>query len=144
MRRSWLNTLSAAPVLLDLRLCSLFALALILTSCSRTPSPFAERAGANAPRGNRDLIVRAEMDVFAGQSAREVVERLHPNWLHARGVSRGIGVVVDGTSRHDLQELNFLNSADIESMRHLSAADAFTKYGTGYWGGVIEVTSRSR
>ena len=136
MRRSWLNTLSAAP---------LFALALILTSCSSTPSPFGERASANAPRGNRDLIVRAELDVFASQSAREVVERLHPNWLRARGVSGGVRVVVDGTSRGGLQELYFLNSADIESMRHLSAADATTKYGTGYWGGVIEVrTIRGR
>ena len=136
MRRSWLNTLSAAP---------LFALALILTSCSGTPSPFGERASANAPRGNRDLIVRAELDVFASQSAREVVERLHPNWLRARGVSGGVRVVVDGTSRGGLQELYFLNSADIESMRHLSAADATTKYGTGYWGGVIEVrTIRGR
>ncbi len=132
MRRSWLNTLSAAP---------LFALALILTSCSSAPSPFGERASANAPRGNRDLIVRAELDVFASQSAREVVERLHPNWLRARGVSGGVRVVVDGTSRGGLQELYFLNSADIESMRHLSAADATTKYGTGYWGGVIEVTT---
>ena len=137
MRRSWLNTLTAAP---------LFALALILTSCISTPSPLGERDSANAPRGHRDLIIRAELDTFPGQSAREVVERLHPNWLLARGVSLGAGpsyarVVVDGTSRGHIQELNFLNSADIESMRHLSAADATTKYGTGYLGGVIEVTT---
>ena len=142
MRRSWLNTLSTA----DLRRCSLFALTLTLTSCSSTPSPFGERASANAPRGNSNLIVRAELDAFPGRSAREVIERLHPNWLRARGV-RSAGpsyarVVVDGMSRFNLQELNRLNSDNIESMRRLSAADATTKYGTGFLGGAIEVATR--
>ncbi len=31
---------------------------------------------------------------------------------------------------------------NIETLRYLSAPDATTKYGTGYIGGVIEVTTR--
>jgi hypothetical protein len=143
MRRSWLNTLSAA----DLRRCSLFALALILTSCSSTPRPLGERASANAPRGNADLIVRAELDTYSGQGAREVVERLRPNWLRGRGTSSRAGpssvrVVVDGTSRRELQDLNFIRSDEIESIRRLSAADATTEYGTGFLDGALEVATR--
>jgi len=35
-----------------------------------------------------------------------------------------------------------MTTGNIETMRYLSAADATTKYGTGFPGGVIEVTTR--
>jgi hypothetical protein len=50
--------------------------------------------------------------------------------------------VVDGSSRGELDALRQLSIGNIETMRYLSAADATTKYGTGYPGGVIEVTTR--
>jgi hypothetical protein len=49
--------------------------------------------------------------------------------------------VVDGTVRGELDELRRFNTYNIETMRYLSASDATTKYGTGYMGGVIEVTT---
>ncbi len=45
--------------------------------------------------------------------------------------------------RRELADLNRMSTADIETMRYLSASDATTRYGTGYIGGVIEVTMRS-
>jgi len=35
-----------------------------------------------------------------------------------------------------------MSTDDIETMRYLSASDATIRYGTGYIGGVIEVTMR--
>jgi hypothetical protein len=52
--------------------------------------------------------------------------------------------VIDGSIRGELDELRSLNTDSIESMQFLSATDATTKYGTGYFGGVIEVTTRRR
>ena len=129
---------------------SLFVLALVLTACSSTPSPIGEGgATVNPPRGSANLIGRGELDAFPGQSARQVVERLRPSWLRPGRGSLGAGsvyarVIIDETSRRDLDELNLLYSSNIEYMRYLSAANATTKYGTGYFGGAIEVTTRGR
>ena len=41
-----------------------------------------------------------------------------------------------------LAYLDQMSTENIETMRYLSASDATTKYGTGYAGGVIEVTTR--
>jgi hypothetical protein len=51
-------------------------------------------------------------------------------------------VVVNGAIRGELSELRQFSVDDIETMRYLSATDATTKYGTGYPGGVIEVSMR--
>jgi hypothetical protein len=51
-------------------------------------------------------------------------------------------VVVDGVARGELDELRGLNNDTLETIRYLSAPDATTKYGTGFPGGVIEVTTR--
>jgi len=50
--------------------------------------------------------------------------------------------MVDGTIRRVLADLYGMSTNNIETMRYLSASDATTKYGTGYAGGVIEVTLR--
>ena len=127
---------------------SLFVLALVLTSCSGTPSPSGEPgATVNAPRGSANLIGREELDAFAGQTARQVVERVRPSWLRAsRGLTLGAGrvyaqVLVDGAIRVGLG-LSSLNAVDVESMRYLSPADATTRYGLGFVGGAIVVTTR--
>ena len=101
-----------------------------------------------ASRGNSRLIVRAQLDELAGRTAYEAVENLNRRWTQPqRGSSFAAGqhfarVVVDGSPRGELDELRRITSDDVESMRYLSAPDATTKYGTGYPGGVIEVTTR--
>ncbi len=63
------------------------------------------------------------------------------------GLHKGSGqarVVIDGTSRRDLNVLSQMSTDAVESLRFLSSGDATTKYGTGVPGGVIEVTTRGR
>ncbi len=108
-----------------------------------------ERAG-----GNSTLIVRAQLAEYSGRTVLEAVERFNRRWLRA---SRGVGtvpgglsgpayarVVIDGTGRGNLDELDRIPADGVESIRFLTATEATTKYGTGFVGGVIEVTSRGR
>ena len=123
----------------------------VLSACaSSTDTPFAEggETALRAARGSSILIVRAQLDRLTGRSAWEAVETLNPRWLQIRrGISLVFGpvyarVVIDGIARGELDELRRLSTENIETMRYLSALDATTKYGTGFPGGVIEVTTR--
>lgn len=128
-------------------------LALVLTACASSPdTPFGEEfeEEAQAAVGNSRLIVRAQLERFAGRSAWDAVEILNRNWLRASrggGISSGPAyarVAINGIFRGELVELRQVGADDVESMRFFSAVDATTKYGTGFMGGVIEVTTRRR
>ena len=129
------------------RRCACLVLAFVLSACaSSTDSPFAEGGGTatRAARGNSTLIVRAQLEELGGLSALDAVERFNRRWLSA---ARGGGyarVVIDGRDRRDLSVLRLLSSDGVESMLFLRSIDATSKYGTGFTGGVIEVTSRGR
>jgi len=107
-------------------------------------------AGQTAGRGNAILIVRAELEEIGGRSLWDAVRLLRGRWLQPQRNSSFIAgpayarVVVDGIVRGDLGELRGFDVDDIETMRYVSAPDATTKYGTGYLGGVIEVSTRGR
>ncbi len=130
--------------------CASVVLTLVVSACvSSQDTPFGGEfaTSAAASRGNSRLIVRAQLERFAGLSAWRAVETLNPRWLRSRSVGVNYGpsyarVVVDGTVRRSLNELYRMSTDNIETMRFLSASDATTKYGTGYAGGVIEVTTR--
>ena len=93
---------------------------------SSPEAPFSEDAetAIRATGGNSTLIVRAQLEVLTDRSAWGAVETLNRRWIQAR------------RSR--------MNIENIETMRYLSAPDATTKYGTGFPGGAIEVTTRRR
>ena len=100
------------------------------------------------PGGNSRLIVRAQLAQMEGQTAWEAIETLNRRWLRpSRGSSISgpitASIVVDGIVRGDLNELRMMRTENIETMRLLSSADATIKYGTGYLGGVIEVSTRA-
>ena len=132
------------------RRCRLLVLALVVSACSSSAGASLGGDGGDggtsgSSRGNSNLIVRAELDSFSSGSAFDAVEILRRRWTEPRFGSSFSGpvyarVVVDGTFRGDLDELHRLSTENIESMRFLSASDATTKYGTGYLGGIIEVT----
>ena len=130
--------------------CAYVVLALVVSACASSPdTPFGGEfeTSAAASRGNSRLIVRAQLEPLVGRSAYEAVETLNPRWLQPRGGSPRYGpsyarVVVDGTVRRELADLYRMSTNNIETMRYLSASDATTRYGTGYIGGVIEVTMR--
>lgn len=80
----------------------------------------------------------------------EVVQNLRPMWLQTRGsvsfqepgASRP-GVFVDGVEQGRLEALRRIDPSDVEEAEFLSASDATTRYGTGYPGGIIRVSTRS-
>ena len=126
-------------------------LALGISACASSADTSLGGGSETASRasgGNSRLIVRAQLDELGGRSAYEAVENFNRRWMQPqRGSSFGAPqqyarVVVDGSPRGELNELRQINSDDVESMRYLSGPDATTKYGTGYPGGVIEVTTR--
>ncbi len=135
---------------MSFRRCAYVVLALVVSACASSPdTPFGEEfaTSAAASGGTSRLIVRAQLEPLVGRSAWWAVETLNPRWLRARSVSPIYGpsyarVVVDGTVRGELADLHRMSTDNIETMRYLSASDATTRYGTGYIGGVIEVTTR--
>jgi hypothetical protein len=126
-------------------------LAVLASACSAANTPLGqEQTTAVAIRGNANLIVRAEFEGAVGQTAWRAVSNLRPRWLQpVRGASfifepAYARVIIDQSMRGDLQELRSLVANDVTTMRRLSPADATTKYGTGFAGGAIEVTTRGR
>lgn len=105
-----------------------------------------------AERGSRDFIPRAELEGYRGESVYSTINLIRRRWVQPRrsfstAFSRDpvyARVVIDGSSRRQLGDLLSMNVDGIENIRYMSAVDATTKYGTGFSGGVIEVTTRGR
>ena len=134
-----------------LSLVLVFVLAPVVSACASSPdTPFDEdgETATRTARGSSTLIVRAQLEQLTERNAYEAVATLNRRWLQSRrGASLTSGpafarVVVDGVARGELDSLRQLIIGNIETMRYLSAANATTKYGTGFPGGVIEVTTR--
>ena len=134
------------------RCCASFVLASVLaltvSACSSGGS-FSRgggQAAEGAARGTSTLIVRAELTDLTDRSLWEAINTLRSRWLRPQRGSTLTGptyarVVVDGTVRLELDELHRLSSSNAETIRYLSAPEATIRYGTGYPGGVIEVTT---
>ena len=136
-----------------LSLVLVLVLAPVVSACaSSSDRPFAERGetATQTARGNSTLIVRAQLAELTQRNAYEAVETLNRRWMQSRRTSSFASgpayarVVVDGIVRGGLDELRRLNTENIETMRYVSATDATTKYGTGFSGGAIEVTTIRR
>ena len=134
------------------RRCASLVLAVVASACAASANTLLGQDGtaAAATRGNASLIVRAELEQAAGQTALQVVRSLRGRWLQpVRSASFNFApayarVVVDRIPRGELQELRLMVVDDIETMRRFSPSEATTRHGTGYAGGVIEVTTRGR
>lgn len=132
---------------MSFRSCASIVLALAVSGCASSGGGEGGSRAVRAPRGTSTLIIRAELERYPGQSAHDVIESLHNRWLRPRrGATFGGGqpyarVMIDGTIRAEIPDLRRLFSENIDTMRLLSAPDATIKYGTGYPGGVIEVTT---
>ena len=132
---------------------SFFALAFILGACSSSSDyPLGSDAASRsaASRGTPNLIVRAELDELASQSMMLALQKLRPRWLRparTRALDRMPSlpqIIVDQTSRREFEALNAIFINDVETLRYLSPSSATTRYGTGFPGGLIEITTRGR
>ena len=107
-------------------------------------------APAPGTRANRDnnLITREELLASPSSNAFDAIMNLRPNFFHTRGQKtfdpnfpQRPQVLLDGQRYGDIETLRTLSVQSIMSIRLLSAADATTKYGTGYPSGIIEVST---
>jgi len=124
-------------------------LALFVSACGGGSMQGGNAELAAASGGSSTLIVRAQIAAYSGQTALDVVRQYNRRWLRETrgdGVAgpRNARVVIDEGVRRELDELTRIRADDVESMSFLSSNEATRKYGPGYEGGVIEVTSRGR
>jgi hypothetical protein len=79
----------------------------------------------------------AELDVY------QAIGRLRPAWLRISPQGASPVVVVDGSPQMGgLEQLRSFQAADVTALEYMSASDATTRFGTGYSGGAILVTTR--
>src|SRR5262245_48087240 len=105
-------------------------------------------ASARAAGGSGDRITREQLDVLEVISTYDAIQRLRPTWLQARGafsITEGTGlprVHINDSRTGSLDDLRSLLTTSVELIQYMSAADATTRFGTGYPGGLIEVRTR--
>jgi len=134
---------------MSFHLCATFAVLFVASGCASSSSgdPFGENFDTTATervnRGNSTWITRSELAQYAGDSTYRAIEQIRRRWVTARRGGRFARVVIDGY-RTDLSQLRAIRAQGVEELRFLSAADATTKYGTGFPDGAIEVMMRSR
>lgn len=79
----------------------------------------------------------------------ELVQSERPTWLQTRGAASFQdpnaslpAVFVDGVEQGRPAALRRIDPNDVEEAELLSASDATTRYGTGYPGGIIRISTR--
>jgi hypothetical protein len=105
-------------------------------------------AATNTSRVSPNLITREQLAGLEAISAFDAIQRLRPTWLQSRGPTSLAGgptlprVHINQSRTGSIDELRTIPVTEIELMEFKSASDATTEYGTGYPGGVIEVSTR--
>ncbi len=132
------------------------AVLLALFALVAVPGEAQDRTGAKAkPKRETNVISLAEIEETRdrAEDAMALIRNLRPQFLRARGPNsfgnaRGgrtvpyPRVIVDGMPRGELDVLSQIPSATVKEIRFLSSADASVRFGTGYDGGAIVVTTR--
>lgn len=132
--------------------------ALALLAALASPASAQDPATHTPPpklKREANLISIAEIESVRDRSdnAMALVRQLRPQFLRARGANsfgnaRGgrkvpyPKVIVDGMPRGELDVLNQIPAMTVKEIRFLGSADASVRFGTGYDGGAILVTTR--
>lgn len=104
--------------------------------------------GSTASSGRDADITAEEWEATSVDDAMEAVSLLRPHWLRFRPARTPndpdpvVGVVIDGMARATRADLAQLAIGQVERISFLRAADATIRYGTGFTGGAIIVTTR--
>lgn len=106
----------------------------------------ASGGSAAAPRSDANWLTREELRPYPVYNALNAIRRLRPRWLQARGVSAAMDPIpfLDGARLDNLEALRRVLIDDVETIEYVTPSDATMRYGTGFPGGAIEVTSRVR
>jgi hypothetical protein len=122
------------------------------SGCSSSGSN-AGTGAPHAPSRQQDLITEAEIAERAAEAsnALQIVQKLRPQMLATRGrfspadsseAGARAKVVVDGVALGAIENLAGVNAVTVHEIRYIGATDATTRFGTGYVGGVILVTTK--
>lgn len=113
-------------------------LALSLGACASGGGSEAE----SGPRRSSNRLTTEELETVSQFDLYTAVSRLRPQWL--RSGSRGTlpGVILNGSPQPGgVEFLRNLRAGEVTGLQFMSAADATTRYGTGYPSGAILVTT---
>jgi hypothetical protein len=129
----------------------------VLAALALTVAPLLAQDNPENPKLRRrtNVISFAEIESIRDQATdlMTVVQRLRPQFLRPRGAA-SFGnnrsgksvpvaqVVVDGVHRGDVQVLRQLSTQSVKEIHYMSAADATTRFGTGFDAGAILVITR--
>jgi hypothetical protein len=97
------------------------------------------------PGGHRssNRIDAAELAALAELDVHQVISRARPNWLRGGPQGQVPVIVLDGSPQTSGPEmLGTFRAADVSALEYMSASDATTRFGTGYSGGAILVTTK--
>lgn len=114
----------------------------LLGGCATTPSD-----GSSASGSSGEVITTEEIRELGRLSAYQVVQRLHPQWLRARGVdsfysSNGVVVYLDGQKVGGVDALRRISGPNLEQIQRLDSRQATTRFGVGHPAGALMVTTR--
>lgn len=105
-------------------------------------------AGQKSGRDS-NVITEAEIDASGGSTAYEVIVKVRSNFLSDRGKTTIMGaapnkpsVFVDGVHYGEISALRSISARQLTSIRLYRAWEAQQKYGSGFVGGVIELSTR--
>ena len=123
------------------------------SGCSSGGSSNKATGAPHAPSRQQDVITEAEIAERASEAsnALQIVQKLRPQMLATRGrfspadssdAGSRAKAVVDGVAYGPVESLANLNAISVKEIRYLNATDATTRFGTGYVGGVILVTTK--
>jgi hypothetical protein len=139
---------------------AIVVLAAACASSQSSSSPSASAAGGTAAqatspaprRGGQNLITTDEIQKTVASNAFDLVQKLRPQWLRSKSMSVNPSATAGGGNTAAIVFLNDVRYGEIESLRSieitsvrelkfLSAAEATTRWGTGYPGGAILVSA---
>ena len=102
--------------------------------------------GAARGRGDSSMITREQIIASHYNSAYEVVEALHGNWLRSRGANSfqapgEVVVYMDNSRLGGTDTLRGISATTIGSIRFIDANAAQARWGIGHTQGVIYVAT---
>lgn len=119
------------------RFVPLLALAVLLAACASSGT-----SGERRTRSSSTLITAEDLESVSTLNAYDAINRLRPQWFQTRSPNESPVVHLNGARIGGVAALNSIQANTLTEIRYRNGRDASTRYGTGYGGGVIELTSK--
>lgn len=105
---------------------------------------------SSGPTSRRSQLTPEELRETSVDDVMEAISLLRPQWLRSRpsrtpaNPNPVVGVVIDGRVQSTREDLAQIPIGDVQLIEFMNSADATIRFGTGYTGGAIVVTTRGR